>query len=174
MKNLKTAAIAIAMLFVGSVAANAQQKIGYVDAEGIVAAMPDLKEIQTKMDAFAKDSIGGEYERLSKDYKIKDSIYKDAKTIKQVKDAVQKDLVELEQVLANWQESASQVYEFKRNQLMVPVYKKVREAIIAVSKEKGYTYIADENNFIVKPEADNLSKAVAQKLNITYTPPKTN
>lgn len=173
MKNLKTAAIAIAMILVGTVAAHAQ-KIGYVDAEGIISVMPDLKDIQTKMDAFAKDSIGGEYERLSHDYKIKDSIFKDPKSIKQIKDAVQKDLVELEQVLANWQESATQVYEFKKNQLMVPVYKKVREAIAAVAKEKGYAYVADEGSFIIKPEADNLSKAVAQKLNVTYTPPKTN
>ena len=173
MKNLKTAAIAIAMIMVGTVAAHAQ-KIGYVDAEGIINVMPELKDIQTKMDKYAKDSIGGEYERLSQDYHIKDSILKDPKTMKQVKDAVQKDFNDLTMVLGEWEQRASQIYEFKKNQLMVPVYKKVREAIAAVAKEKGYAYVADEGSFIIKPEADNLSKAVATKLNVSYTPPKMN
>ena len=54
---------------------------------------------------------------------------------------MEKILHSLTQTLQNWQQIADQAVQNKQNQLLAPVMKKIQEAIQAVAKEKGYTYV---------------------------------
>lgn len=165
MKSLKVLAVAIVLLTIGGMSASAQ-KIGYINFEAMVGSLPEIQKVQENLQKFQVDSIGGEYERIYNEYKRKDSIVKDVKTPKTVKETAEKDRNDLEATLQDWQNIANRLSQAKQSELLSPLYKKVQEAINAVAKEKGYTYVITQEAFFVAPDADNLAQAVAQKLGI--------
>ncbi len=52
----------------------------------------------------------------------------------------------------------------KRNKLLEPIYTSVNEAIEAVAKEKGYTFVFDQQVLLYGEESENLTEAVKAKL----------
>ena len=77
---------------------------------------------------------------------------------------------QLTQTLQNWQQIAQEAVQNKQSQLLAPVMRKIQDAIQAVAKEKGYTYVVSREAIIIAPDADNMLQAVAKKLNITVPP----
>lgn len=165
MKRIKLLALALGMIVASSTVVSAQ-KIGYVDIQGLVGALPEAQATQQKLEKWAQDSVGGEYTKLSAELAEKDSIYRDAKTAASVKKVLEKDLGELRGTLANWNQIANQAVQAKQAEFFQPLFKKVTDAVRAYAKEKGYTYVLDEQVIFVGPEADNISIAVAPKLGI--------
>jgi len=182
MKKLKFLAIAICLM-AGTTATKAQVKIGYIDAESVLYIMPEVAKIDSLVRLYQTDTVGREYGSLIETYTYKDSIYNDSlhPLPPSVKAQTEKDLNELRQTLTNWQQIAQQAIQDKQNTLLAPVMKKITDAINAVAKEKGYTYVLSRDAILVAPDADNMLPAVAKKLNITvpaemmpgYKPPVT-
>ena len=56
---------------------------------------------------------------------------------------------------------------------IIPIRQKAMDAIKAVAKEKGYTYVLDESqgHILVSPPGDDLLAAVKTKLGIKDPPP---
>lgn len=50
--------------------------------------------------------------------------------------------------------------------MLQPIYMKAMNALNAVAKEGGYTYVYNQEALLVAPPADNLLPLVAKKLNI--------
>lgn len=171
MKKLKVLVAAVCLVLVANVS-QAQTKIGYIDAETVLYLMPDVAKIDSQMRQFQVDSIGAEYTSLMQTYQYKDSIFRDSAhpLPAAVKEQYRKDLGQLTQTLSNWQEIAQQAYTNKQNILLAPVMKKINDAINAVAKEKGYTYVVTRESLLVAPETDNLLQAVAAKLKVTVPP----
>lgn len=165
MKQVKFLAITFGLIVASVFSAHAQ-KIGYVDAEGLIFSLPEIQKVQQDLQQYQNDSIGARFEALSAEYKEKDSIYRDAKTAASVKNLLQKDLAELTYQLQNWQQIGGQMNQAKQAQLMQPLNKKVMDAINAVAKEKGYTYVFNPDALMVAPPGDDITLAVAQKLGI--------
>lgn len=164
MKSIKIVALVLGILFLGN-AVNAQ-KIAAVDGQGLVYALPDMQGVQQKMETFARDTIGPEFTRLSSEYHIKDSTYRDAKTPESVKKSLEQPLSQLAETLQSWQGIASNANQVKQNELMAPLYQKVMTAINAVAKEKGYTYVLTREAVLVMPDTDDITLLVANKLGI--------
>ncbi len=165
MKQVKFLAVALILVIAGSFSANAQ-KLGTVDFEGLVSLLPEAKNVQEKLNKFQSDTLNVEFAKLVNDLKEKDSIYRDAKTAASVKKVLEKDLGELNNTYANWQGIANQAVQMRQGVLMQPLIEKVRTAINAVAKEKGYTYVLAPDAFYVMPTTDDLTKAVANKLGL--------
>ncbi len=114
------------------------------DMEEVYADM--LQEQQTKMDAFDKESAG----------------YSEA-----MKKAKQDELLQLSQKIQNYNQTAQQQLRQRNMQLVQPIYEKVTEAINAVSKEKGLTYVLDISTGLVAyiaPDAIDITPLVKQNL----------
>lgn len=169
MKQIKLIIAAFALLFIGSLSANAQ-KIGYVDGEALVSLLPEIKGVQEKIQKYQIDTIDKEGSKLLRDYQEKDSVLKKT-TVASVKEVLQKDLAELANTLNNWQSIANQAIQGKQAQLLAPLYEKVRKAIQDVAKEKGYTYVLSPDVMIVSPPSDDLTPAVAAKLGVKLPAP---
>lgn len=171
MKKLKFLAIAI-FLLASSTVTKAQVKIGYIDAESLLYLMPEVPTIDSLVRSFQVDTIGAEYNSLVETYQYKDSVYNDSlhPLPAAVKAQYAKDIADLRQTLTNWQEIASQATQNKQNTLLAPVMKKINDAIGAVAKEKGYTYVLTRDVILIGPDADNMLPAVAKKLNVTLPP----
>ncbi|MCD2425020.1 OmpH family outer membrane protein [Niabella pedocola] len=165
MKRIKFLALALGMVVMGATTASAQ-KIGYVDIQGLVGALPEAQATQQKLEKWAQDSVGGEYTRLSEEIKEKDSLIKDPKTSASIKKMAEEKLGQLQMQAANWQQYAQQMIQGKQAELFQPLFKKVTDAVRAYAKEKGYTYVLHDEVIFDAPQADNLSLPVAQKLGI--------
>ncbi|MET0462827.1 MAG: OmpH family outer membrane protein [Chitinophagaceae bacterium] len=172
MKKLKVVVAAVCLMLLANVS-QAQTKIGYIDAETVLYLMPDVAKIDTQMRQYQVDSIGAEYTNLMQNYQHKDSLLRADSTKKMapaVRSQYERDLQQLTQTLTSWQEIAQQAYQNKQNQLLAPVMKRINDAINAVAKEKGYTYVLTRESLLVAPDSDNLLMAVAAKLKVTVPP----
>lgn len=169
MKNLvKVALVAICMLSMGSFA-NAQQKIGYVNQDAIMALLPETKTVQAQIAALSKqfqDQLAG----LNAEYQKKGEAYqKGQATMNEAAKAVAvSELNDMQKRGTDLQTTAQQQIEAKGQELSKPLFEKVRGAITTVAKEKGYTYVFNtaSTDLIVFPEADNLEAAVKLKLGL--------
>lgn len=169
MKKLKVLTVAISLLIAGNTMA---QKIGYIDAETILYLMPEVGKIDSLVRIYQVDTVAKEYSSLIQTYQYKDSILKDSvhPAPPAVKEQIRKELAELLPTLQNWQQIGQEAVQNKQNQLLAPVMKRINDAINAVAKEKGYTYVLSRETVLVAPDADNMMQAVAKKLNITLPP----
>jgi outer membrane protein len=171
MKKLKVLVVVVSLLMAGNVSM-AQTKIAYIDAETVLYLMPEVGKIDSLVRMYQTDTVAKEFNSLMQTYQYKDSILKDSihPAPAAVKQQIQKELAELLPTLQNWQQIGQEAVQNKQNQLLAPVMKRINEAINAVAKEKGYTYVLTREAILVAPEADNMLQAVAKKLNITLPP----
>lgn len=172
MKKLKLLVAAFCVVLASSNVSMAQTKIGYIDAEAVLYLMPEVAKIDSLVRQYQIDTVAKEYSSLLQTYQYKDSIYRDSvhPAPAAVKAQIGKELAELVPTLQNWQQIAQEAVQNKQNQLLAPVMRKINDAINAVAKEKGYTYVLTRDSVLVAPEADNMLQAVAKKLNITIPP----
>ncbi len=171
MKNMKIAAV-IASLFM-AFASNAQGKIGYVSVDNMVQLMPETAKVDSIVQRYHDDTLQPRYNFTLSEYLRKDSIVngKDSsKTPASVRAMIRQEMQNSAYELQNWQAIAQQAIENKQNELLIPIYKKVVDAIKAVAAEKGYTYIFNKEAFLVAPDGDDILPLVAQKLNVKLPP----
>jgi outer membrane protein len=84
----------------------------------------------------------------------------------------EKEINDLMSRIEEFKYTANEKINTKKDALLAPVLKKADDAIKAVAKEKGYTYIFDALNsgLLVAPEEDNILPLVKAKLNIKDKP----
>ncbi len=170
MKNLfKVLFLGIA-LFVMSGVAEAQVKIAHVNSAEVLDAMPDKAtaekalekyygELQTQLQA-----MGTEYQNKVQDYQSNEATMSNL-----VKQSKEKEILDLQTRIQQFQANAEQEFENKRAELLSPILDKIQNAINAVGKEKGYTYILDLATgaaVYVGTDAVDCTKDVKAKLGI--------
>ncbi len=171
MKKTFTAAIVImTLLFAGR--AGAQTKIGYISVDNMVSLMPEAASLDSLLGHYQSDTLNPKYAELVTMYKYKDSIYRDSvhKAPETVRKQIASELPTLIYQIQNWDQISQRATQNKQNALLAPAYRKVYEAIKAVAKEKGYTYVANKEALLIAPDGDDMSPAVAAKLRVKIPP----
>lgn len=164
MKRIKILALTLGVIIASGPVVSAQ-KIGTANLDAIIANLPEFQGKQRELQQFYQDSIGSEYEQLYKEFVEKDSAMKKA-TSPSVKATLEKEVGTLQRTLAGWQEYAGQRNQVKQSELFGPLVKKAQDALNAVAKEKGYTYVLQPDAFLLIPPTDDLTMAIAEKLGI--------
>lgn len=165
--------IVAAVMALGIFNASAQNKIGYISTDELIGIMPEAE----KADAELKDyqgSLAQNGQDLMRELGIKDSLFvKDsAKLSASMKEIKRKELIELYQKVRSWETQAQEMYNQEAQKKIAPIKDKAMEAIKAVAKENGYSYVLDINSVIVAPPGDDLLKLVMKKLNIKEPAPR--
>ena len=120
------------------------QKFGHLDAQDILMTLPERAEAQASIEAAAAEyetevsRMQSELETKFADYQAKAATWPDA--IRQQKER------ELQQLDAGLQEFGMTIQNDlaqMEQQLLAPMNERVRDAIEAVGKEQGFTYIFD-------------------------------
>lgn len=120
------------------------QKFGHLDAQDILLTLPERAEAQSSIEAAAAEyetevsRMQSELETKFADYQAKAATWPDA--IRQQKER------ELQQLDAGLQEFGMTIQNDlaqMEQQLLAPMIERVRDAIEAVGKEQGFTYIFD-------------------------------
>jgi outer membrane protein len=156
------------IVFMGSFA-KAQVKIGYINQGDLVQAMPELKTVNTQLDAYKKQFIdqlttmNNELQTKGQAYQSKQATMTDA-----AKTAAQSELNDINKRTQEFQQNAQQQVEAKGNDLMKPILDKIHVAIDAVAKEKGYSYVLDSSQvqLLVSPPSDDMMASVKLKLGL--------
>jgi outer membrane protein len=154
-------------------------KVGSVDVDYILNQMPegkqmesDLKSLQTQL----KTQIDTKYQDFQKklaDYNANLNTMIDA-----VRANTERELQQMQQNIEKLQQDGQATVENKQRQLMAPIYKKLGDAIAAVAKENGYTFILTQqigglDVLLYSDDKMDVSDLVLKKLGITPKPATT-
>lgn len=138
MKNLF---LVLAVIFSGSIA-QAQTKVGTIDAEYILQQMPEMEQVKEGITAYNKqlqDTLQGDikqYEALVAEYQKNNTTYTEEEKV-----AKETEIIALENDIKNFRQKASVLIQIRNNELAKPLYMKIDEAMQAVIKEGGFTHI---------------------------------
>ncbi|MEO7445818.1 MAG: OmpH family outer membrane protein [Ferruginibacter sp.] len=160
-----------AVLALGLLSATAQNKIGYISTDELIGIMPEAE----KADAQLKDyqaSLAQQGQDLMKELSAKDSLFvrDSAKLSPSMRDIKRNELIALYQRVRTWDNQAQEMYQQEAQRKISPLRDKALDAIKAVAKENGYTYILDVNSVIVAPPGDDVLTLVKKKLGIKDPP----
>jgi outer membrane protein len=167
-KLLKVALVAVCMVVVSNFA-QAQSKIGYINANQLMELLPEMKTLQTQMQAYQKTfsdqlaTMSSEYQAKGQDYEQKRATMTDAS-----RTASESELQDMQTRITTFRDNAQKQIEAKSNELVKPLQDKVRAAIQAVAAAKGYNYVLDssQTELLVSPAGDDLGPAVKIKLGL--------
>jgi outer membrane protein len=171
MKNVVKSVVVFFLIIVLATAARSQtvQKIGYVDFNGLVAAMPGVDSVKIKLQTYQKtlsdqlDAMRAEFENKYLEYQQGSSGMSDL--IKQTKE---KELQDLQGRIDAFQQKAQTDLQAKQQELLQPIVTKAKDAIKEVAKENKYTFVinAIEDILLYSEPADDVLPLVKKKLGI--------
>lgn len=172
------AVMAIAFLSVGIV--NGQQKIGHVNSEEIIQAMPEFTAASTELETLSQEkqtelqSMFAEYQRLQTEAqeKYRNRSEANADSIDSEIQRLSLELQDIEQRIQENQQRAEEELRSKQDELMTPIFQRAGTAVQNVAKELGYSYVFDvaSTNIPYFQGGEDLTEQVKTKLGITSTP----
>ncbi len=171
MKNFFSSLIII-LLFLGFSTNNAKaQKFGHIDSNKLMEIMPDKAQAKVELESFAKgleeqlQAMQGELQSKYQDYMSKKETL--TELIKQTKE---QELQDLQGRIQTFQGTAQQELQKKEMELLQPIIQKAQDAIKAVGKEQGLTYVYDIGTGAIvyySDESKDILDLVKIKLGIT-------
>jgi len=172
MKTFVKIITVVALMIAFSSISNAQNalKIGYVDFNTLIAAMPGVDSVKIKLQKYQQtltdqlDAMRAEAEDKFRDYQSQSASMSDL--IKQTKE---KELQDLQSRIDGFTTKAQQDLQAKQQELLQPIVEKAKAAIKEVAKENKYTYVLNsiEDVVLYSEPTDDLMALVKKKLGIT-------
>ncbi len=160
----------VVLLLSCSVLFGQKYKLGHVNTQEIMTAMPESDSAKMRMEKNRKE-LESQLEQMQVELNKKYENYLEnqdnySKLVRQTKET---ELQELNQRIQQFQISAEQDLQQQRTSLFEPIYNKMNEAISKVGQENGYTYIFDTSTGGVAysaEDADDLTSLVKKELRI--------
>jgi outer membrane protein len=147
------------------------QKIGHINSNELLMAMPERAQIETEIQNHAKQlesqllAMQRELETKYQDFQAKEKLMSES-----IREDKIKELTSLETRLNDFQESAQNDLQKKEKALTEPLIAKAKNAIETVAKENGYTYIIDSGIgfilYIDKTTASDIMPLVKKQLGL--------
>ena len=151
--------------------ANAQ-KIGFISADEVIQLMPEAASVQTQLDQYQQSLYqNAEDQRTSLNEAVQ-KFYKDSATMSaSLKEVKRTDLQKQVQELSGMDQKIQNQFEQKRQELSLPIQKKLQAAIEEVAKENGYTYVFPREALIYMPPTSDIGPLVRKKLGLKEPTP---
>ncbi len=145
------------------------QKFGHIDSGALLDLMPEVKSADSLLTKYQK-SLEDSYNNMITEYQTKLADFqKKEKTMQEFeKELKQQELLDLQNRISNFQDSAQDKLQAKKQEVYAPILKKAEDAVKAVAKENGYAYVFDTSvgAVIYAQDADNIMPLVKKKLNL--------
>jgi Skp family chaperone for outer membrane proteins len=178
MKKVLFSVFGFAVIILAAGNAKAQtMKIGVFDIDVMVQAMPGYHIVDSLLQIYETDSLGGElqynqseYHRLDSTYKADSALAAAGKKSKTLVDMVAADRKKVALNLVYWQQIAQNKSNNKRSQLAQPLYNAVAEAFKKILARKKYTLILKPQTYEAGFAIDNIFISVARELKLTELP----
>lgn len=151
------------------------QKFGRINTQEIIISMPETKEMNTNMEAFAKE-LQDNLENIKVEFntKLLDLQKNEATLSESVRQLRQKELQELQGRYAEFEQVAQQDYQKKQNELLAPIIEKAKTAIDKISQAGGFLAVFDTSTgslaYFDEATLTDLAPEVKKELGITDAP----
>lgn len=171
MRSLLRIVIVLAIIsFAGSASAQKAQKIGHIDFLKLYQAIPGQDTVKAKYEKYQKE-LSEEFNKMQAEYSAKvDELQKSEATLSNiVKQTKQKEVIDIQQRLEAFQQSAQQGLQQKEAELTAPIIARAKKAISDVAKENGFTYIVNSvegGALLYSDGGDDIMPLVKKKLNL--------
>lgn len=150
-------------------------KFGHINSALLVTMMPESKSADSALDKYSKDienqltTMTAEFNAKRDDYRMKMADLSDI-----VRAMKEKELGDLQSRIADFRDSANEAYQKKKESIYQPIFKKASEAIHALAKEGGFSYIFDSSYgfLLYAPDSDDVMELVKKKLGIEIPTPQ--
>lgn len=167
MKKFLTILALVALTAPGSVAQST--KLGHIDRQALMLMLPERKDAETKMQAFAK-TLEERLKAMRTEYQTKlEKANADAATMTNTeKEVVMRELQELEGRIVDAQEKAQEDLQKQEQELLAPMVERTNKAISEVAAAGNFTYIFDTSTGMVLyyDKGEDILPAVKAKLGI--------
>lgn len=160
----------IAAMVFPMLAAAQNVKIGLVDTNAVLSAMPETTAAQTKLQDTSK-KYDDDYQKLGQEMqRLYEELQKmDEKELPAIRDRKVREFQDYQTKLQQFEQAAAQDLQKLQEQLMSPIIAKVRSAIEAVGKEGNFTIVYDNNPQLILYHgtgAEDITPLVKAKLNL--------
>jgi len=164
MKQFKTLLIA-AILFLGATQiSTAQTKVAHVDTQEIISKMPAMLDAQKQLEKLS-GTYDAEIKKMIDEYQAKLKNY-DAEASK-VTEAVnverQKEVQDMQKRIGDYRDNAQKELQKKQEEIMKPLYDKVKASIQKIGKAKGFQYVLDSSSLLLA-DGTNITADVKKDL----------
>lgn len=174
MKKFVTIALIAMGIFGLSSTTKAQNKIGYISADEVIALMPEAAKIDTQLNQYQQSLYQNAQDMQTEFNSAVAKFYKDSTTMTaSLKEVKRTSLQQQAQELSGQEQKIQQMFEQKRQELSLPIQKKLQVAIQEVAKENGYTYVFPREALLVMPPGDDMGSLVKKKLGVKDVPKTT-
>jgi outer membrane protein len=165
-KFITLSLIAIAILGLSN-STKAQVKIGYISADEIIVSMPEAARVDTQLNQYQQSLYQNAQDKQNAFNDAVAKFYKDSATMNpSLKEVKRTELQNQVQELSGAEQKIQQQFEQKRQELSLPIQRKLQQAIQEVAKENGYTYVFPKEALLVAPPGDDLAALVRKKLGL--------
>lgn len=160
------------MLF-APLATFAQQKFGHINAQEVMASMPEFIKVRGEIEATAKQyendlkAMQDELQRKAQEYDKSKSTMNETK-----QKETEQTLMDLQQKIQQAYQDNSQALQKAQNEKMAPITQRLVNAIQAVGKAGGYVYIMD-TQMGIPYVSETLSKDVTAEVKAELNKPST-
>ena len=159
----------VAVLLLAATATATAQKFGYVNSAEILSELPSMKAAESNLEALQKQlqkQGQGMVKSFQEDYQaLQAEAEQGTMSPKQQQEAAAKLEARQEEIGKFEQRMVSDIQK-KRTELLEPIYESINNAIEAVAKENGYTFIFDQQVLLYGEESQNVSNLVKAKLGL--------
>jgi len=151
----KKIAIAVVM-FILPLGAMAQSKLAHMNSQEIIVEMQDYKDAVTSLENKQKgyqEELNRIQEELQKKYQ--EYMAQADSLPRNIAERREKEINDMNQRYQEFQQEASQSMQQAQQEAMNPILQKVSDAVQAVGKADGYTYVFDLANSSITYVGDN-------------------
>lgn len=153
MKSLLRILLPFAMILVAS-SGFAQQKVGHINADAVVSAMPEYEEARKQIEAYQKEHQEA-YETIYKEFENKRTTYEEKKDTytTSIREQKEKELSELMQRIQEYPTIVQRGEQELGQKLVTPIQEKVMAAIDKVAKANGFAYVVSSMALLYTDDA---------------------
>ena len=168
MKKILVFALLILSAFTNHISAQTL-KFGHIDSGALIQMMPQTKQADSTLKRFGESldtqlkAMTAEYQNKLQAYQSKSDSLPDA-----IRTYKEKELSDLGQRIQDFQQTAQESIQKKKEEIYGPILKKAEDAIKEIAKEKSYSYIFDTSlgTVIYAQDSDNILALVKAKLGL--------
>jgi len=167
MKKAFTLVLLAIVLFAAGNRAQAQNKIGHISLSDIILAMPEAKKADTALQQFREALVQSAQDKSAAFDDAVAKFYKDSATMtSSVKEVKRKSLQDQMQAMQGEDQRIQQELQKKQQEMSEPIQKKALDAVTAIAKENGYSYVFVKEALLVAPPSDDIAPLVRKKLGL--------
>lgn len=141
---MKKVLLAIALTLGLAGTATAQQKVGHINIQELLAMMPEQKSADDEIQKYAQQ-LENDLTEMQTEYqtKLQNAQANQGNWTQLQQQTKYEELQSLQQRIIEYQQSAQQDIQRKQYDLQVPIIEKIQNAVNSVGKENGFAYIFD-------------------------------